>query len=137
MLTCMFFLVWPKPCTYFCLDAKVPKRSRLRLLSYSVTSLRCARRKLASLKQRRSGRSTSFLRLTLTRTRPILQLTIDNGELLQWRIENGKLKISNEGDCRGAALLRLKTALHNRMAINIITNNIIMFFACFFLWRLV
>ena len=33
------------------------------------------------------------------------------------------------GDCRGVALLRLKTAFHNRMAINIITDNIIMFFA--------
>ena len=36
------------------------------------------------------------------------------------------------GDCRGVALLRLKTAFHNRMAINIITDNIIMFFAIFF-----
>ena len=62
---------------------KRTKKSRLRLLSYSVTAFRCARRKLAALKQRRSGRSTSFLRLTLTRTRPIVQLTIDNW---QWTI---------------------------------------------------
>ena len=63
-------LAWPKR----------TKKSRLRLLSYSVSSFRCARRKLASLRQRRSGRSTPFLRLTLTRTRPI-QWTIDN-----WRL---------------------------------------------------
>ena len=58
----------------------------------------------------------------------------------QLKIENffnEGLKINNEGDCRGVALLRLKTALYKRMAINIITNNIIMFFACFSLWRLV
>ena len=60
------------------LTQKEPKKSRLRLLSYSVTAFRCARRKLAALRQRRSGRSTSFLRLTLTRT---IQLTIEN-----WRL---------------------------------------------------
>ena len=79
-------------CPFFWLDPKEPKTqdhirsfllkektksSRLRLLSYSVSSFRCARRKLASLRQRRSGRFTSFLRLTLTRTRPV-QWTIDN-----------------------------------------------------------
>ena len=84
-------------CPFFYLDAKEQKikivfvlfswkkrtkSSRLRLLSYSVSSFRCARRKLAALRQRRSGRSTSFLRLTLTRTRP-LQWTIDNW---QWII---------------------------------------------------
>ena len=56
---------------------KRTKKSRLRLLSYSVSSFRCARRKLAALRQRRSGRSTPFLRLTLTRTRP-KQLKIDD-----------------------------------------------------------
>ena len=60
---------------------KRTKKSRLRLLSYSVSSFRCARRKLAALRQRRSGRFTPFLRLTLTRTRPVLQLTIEN-----WRL---------------------------------------------------
>ena len=35
------------------------------------------------------------------------------------------------GDSRGVALLRLKTAFHDWMAINIITKNIIMFFAFF------
>ena len=47
---------------YFWLDPKVTKRSRLRLLRYSLPALRCSHRKLASLKQRcsrtlRSGRS--------------------------------------------------------------------------------
>ena len=34
-----------------------------------------------------------------------------------------------ENDCRGVALLRLKPEFRNKMAINIITNNIIVFFA--------
>ena len=34
-----------------------------------------------------------------------------------------------ENDCRGVALLRLKTALRNRMAINKITDNFMIFFA--------
>ena len=47
---------------YFWLDPKVTKRSRLRLLRYSLPALRCSHRKLASLKQRcsrtlRYGRS--------------------------------------------------------------------------------
>ena len=103
---------------------KRTKSSRLRLLSYSVTSFRCARRKLAALKQRRSGRFTSFLRLTLTRTRPI-----------QWIIENWELFFSSSNyqwnrlrDGRGAALLRLITSFHNKMAINKITNEFIMLF---------
>ena len=89
---------------------KRTKSSRLRLLSYSVTSFRCARRKLAALRQRRSGRSTSFLRLTLTRTRPV-QWTIENW---QWRIIFFSLIYSWNlpGDCRGAALLRLITTLY-------------------------
>ena len=61
---------------------KRTKKSRLRLLSYSVSPFRCARRKLAALRQRRSGRFTPFLRLTLTRTRP-KQLKIDDW---QWTI---------------------------------------------------
>ena len=87
---------------------KRTKKSRLRLLSYSVSSFRCARRKLAALRQRRSGRFTSFLRLTLTRTRPVLQLTIEN-----WRLTIFFFSLiypwHGFRDCRGAALLRLKT----------------------------
>ena len=90
-------LAWPKS----------TKKSRLRLLSYSVSSFRCARRKLAALRQRRSGRFTPFLRLTLTRTRPV-QLTIEN-----WRLTIFFFSLiypwNLPCDCRGVALLRLKT----------------------------
>ena len=105
---------------------KRTKKSRLRLLSYSVTAFRCARRKLAALKQRRSGRFTSFLRLTLTRTRPV-----------QWIIENWQWTIfffsliypwNLPCDGRGAALLRLTTSFHNQMGINKITNEFILLF---------
>ena len=96
---------------------KRTKKSRLRLLSYSVTAFRCARRKLAALKQRRSGRSTSFLRLTLTRTRPIVQLTMDNGQLFFFIFH-----LSME------QATRLTTSFHNQMGINKITNKFIMLF---------
>ena len=101
---------------------KSTKKSRLRLLSYSVTAFRCARRKLAALRQRRSGRFTSFLRLTLTRTRPI-QWIIENylffSLIYQWyRFRDG----------RGAALLRLITSFHNQMETNKIMNEFIMLF---------
>ena len=115
---------------------KRTKSSRLRLLSYSVSSFRCARRKLAALRQRRSGRSTSFLRLTLTRTRPI-QWIIENW---QWTIIflSSNYQWNRLRGCRGAALLRLITSFHNQMAINKITNEFIMLFvvlSCRLGWR--
>ena len=89
---------------------KRTKKSRLRLLSYSVSTFRCARRKLAALRQRRSGRFTPFLRLTLTRTRPV-QLTIEN-----WRLTIFFFSLiypwNLPCDCRGVALLRLITTLY-------------------------
>ena len=96
---------------------KSTKKSRLRLLSYSVTALRCARRKLAALKQRRSGRFTSFLRLTLTRTRPI-----------QWIIENWQWTIFSIFHLSMEQATRLITSFHNQMAINKITNEFIILF---------
>ena len=139
----MFFLACPSDCPFFSLERKEPKvqvvfvllawpkstkRSRLRLLSYSVSSFRCARRKLASLRQRRSGRSTPFLRLTLTRTRPV-QLTIDNWQLTTLSIENGELKIIFfssfiHGTCL-ATVEAQRAAPHNDSSHNpIIINNI-------------
>ena len=54
------------------------KAASAELLRHCVSL--CAPQTRLRLRQRRSGRSTSFLRLTLTRTRPI-QWTIDN-----WRL---------------------------------------------------
>ena len=57
---------------YFWLDPKVTKRSRLRLLRYSLPALRCSHRKLASLKQRCSRALRSGRSLNAHQPRPIL-----------------------------------------------------------------
>ena len=57
---------------YFWLDPKVTKRSRLRLLRYSLPALRCSHRKLASLKQRCSRSLRSGRSLDAHQPRPIL-----------------------------------------------------------------
>ena len=57
------------------------KAASAELLRHCVSL--CAPQTRLRLRQRRSGRFTSFPRLTLTRTRPIVQLTIDNW---QWTI---------------------------------------------------
>ena len=57
---------------YFWLDPKVTKRSRLRLLRYSLPALRCSHRKLASLKQRCSRTLRYGRSLDAHQPRPIL-----------------------------------------------------------------
>ena len=59
------------------------KAASAELLRHCVSL--CAPQTRLRLRQRRSGRSTSFLRLTLTRTRPGPQLIIENW---QWTISS-------------------------------------------------
>ena len=77
-------LAWPKRTkrsrsySFFSLERKEPKVQGC--VCWATLSLRFAVRVANSLRsdKQRSGRSTSFLRLTLTRTRPAFQLIIDN-----------------------------------------------------------
>ena len=93
------------------------KAASAELLRHCVTL--CAPQTRLRLRQRRSGRSTSFLRLTLTRTRSI-QLTIDN-----WRLTIFFFSFiypwNLPCDCRGVALLRLLPTQQNITMKNIIT----------------
>ena len=109
------------------LTQKEPKKSRLRLQSYSVTSLRCARRKLALLRQRRSGRSTSFLRLTLTRTRP-KQLIIDNW---QFSFSPSFIHRTCLATVEAQRAAPHNDVLHNPITINNIPNIFIVLFVVF------
>ena len=107
-------------CPFFCLDAKEQKikivfvlfswkkrtkSSRLRLLSYSVSSFRCARRKLASLRQPRFFNAPLGRPLNASSVRP-KQLKIENWQLKIYKaglhgVFNSPLSLGNA--CRGAA----------------------------------